>query len=322
MKQQAFEQQYGPLWDAVEFTLAEKNGLQQEFPRQFRDLCHHLALAKHRRYSPQLVDRLNDLVIQAHHRFYQHNRRFNYQWIDFLVFSFPQAIRRNAAYVGVALGLFVIPLLVMGIGCFANDELIYSVSASEQVRSYEAMYDPENRKIGRERDAETDLAMFGFYIKNNIGVSFRTFAGGILFGLGSIFFLVFNGLAIGSVAGHLTQLQYTSTFYPFVVGHGAFELTAIVFSGAAGLKLGHALVAPGPLTRLDALRNAGRDAMSIIYGSTLMLVIAAFLEAFWSSSTTIGPPVKYAVGGVLWLLVLIYFLFVGRKTAGAGYGPQ
>ncbi|WP_019605070.1 stage II sporulation protein M [Teredinibacter turnerae] len=312
MKQELFEVQHAPLWEKLESELAEKKPRDTQFPQNFRTVCHHLALAKHRRYSPQLVDRLNALVIDAHHRFYQKNRRFRYQWLDFIVFEFPLAIRRNARFVLLALALFTLPLLVMGVGCYNNNELIYSVAPAEQVQSFESMYDPDAEKIGRERDSETDLAMFGFYIKNNIGVSFRTFAGGILFGVGSIFFLVFNGLSIGSVAGHLTQMGYTSTFYPFVVGHGAFELTAIVFSGAAGMKLGYALIAPGTLSRLDALRVAGREAVIIVYGSTLMLIIAAFLEAFWSSSAALPVAVKYCVGGCLWALVTIYFLFAGR----------
>ncbi|WP_028877316.1 stage II sporulation protein M [Teredinibacter turnerae] len=312
MKQELFEVQHAPLWEKLESELAEKKPRDTQFPQNFRTVCHHLALAKHRRYSPQLVDRLNALVIDAHHRFYQKNRRFRYQWLDFIVFEFPLAIRRNARFVLLALALFTLPLLVMGVGCYSNSELIYSVAPAEQVQSFESMYDPDAEKIGRERDSETDLAMFGFYIKNNIGVSFRTFAGGILFGVGSIFFLVFNGLSIGSVAGHLTQMGYTSTFYPFVVGHGAFELTAIVFSGAAGMKLGYALIAPGRLSHLDALRVAGREAVIIVYGSTLMLIIAAFLEAFWSSSAALPVAVKYSVGGCLWALVAIYFLFAGR----------
>ncbi|WP_339073814.1 stage II sporulation protein M [Teredinibacter turnerae] len=312
MKQELFEVQHAPLWEKLESELAEKKPRDTQFPQNFRTVCHHLALAKHRRYSPQLVDRLNALVIDAHHRFYQKNRRFRYQWLDFIVFEFPLAIRRNARFVLLALALFTLPSLVMGVGCYSNSELIYSVAPAEQVQSFESMYDPNAEKIGRERDSETDLAMFGFYIKNNIGVSFRTFAGGILFGVGSIFFLVFNGLSIGSVAGHLTQMGYTSTFYPFVVGHGAFELTAIVFSGAAGMKLGYALIAPGRLSRLDALRVAGREAVIIVYGSTLMLIIAAFLEAFWSSSAALPVAVKYSVGGCLWALVSIYFLFAGR----------
>ena len=98
--------------------------------------------------------------------------------------------------------------------------------------------------------------MFGFYIRNNIGIAFQCFAGGIFAGLGSLFFLAFNGVAAGSPAGYLTARGHGETFYSFVVTHGAFELTAIVLAGAAGLRLGHALLVPGRHTRRAALERA------------------------------------------------------------------
>ena len=66
-----------------------------------------------------------------------------------------------------------------------------------------------------------------------------------MIGIGTLLVLFFNGMFMGSIAGHLTRLDYVDTFYPFVVGHGSFELTAIVFSGAAGLRLGYAILHPG-----------------------------------------------------------------------------
>eukprot|EP00903_Cladosiphon_okamuranus_P004532 g4530.t1 len=175
--------------------------------------------------------------------------------------------------------------------------VVYSMMPAGQVRDYESMYDPANRALGRERNAGDDLTMFGFYISNNIGIGFQTFASGILFGIGAIFFLVYNGLAIGATAGYLTQAGYLDTFYPFVVGHSSFELLAIAFCGAAGLKLGFALLSPGSWRRSDALKRAAKDAVQIVYGAALMLLIAAFIEAFWSSSAAIPIPVNRRLFG-------------------------
>ena len=108
-----------------------------------------------------------------------------------------------------------------------------------------------------ERSAETDFVMFGYYIANNIGIGFRTFAGGILFGIGTLFLLVYNGLVIGGVAGHLTAIGYRDTFWSFVSAHGAFELTAIAVCGAAGLRLARAVLAPSQYSRARALALAG-----------------------------------------------------------------
>jgi uncharacterized membrane protein SpoIIM required for sporulation len=176
------------------------------------------------------------------------------------------------------------------------------------------MYNPANRTLGSARESDTNWQMFGFYISNNIGVSFRTFASGLAYGVGSIFFLFYNGLIFGAVAGHLTNVGFTETFFTFVIAHGSFELTAIVISGAAGIKMGYNLLNPGNRTRLDALKQAGAIAIRLVYGVIVMLVIAAFIEAFWSSNNVLLPWQKYLVGGALWLVVIAYLSLSGRHA--------
>ncbi|WOX04193.1 stage II sporulation protein M [Microbulbifer pacificus] len=328
MKQRDFEQRHQLLWQQLENWLAgyQKNVVIQasadnsppqieDIPAAYRRLCQHLAVAKERHYTGNLVARLNQLVLACHQRIYQQKSVSRSRWLDYLFEGFPAALRAQSRFVWLACALFLAPALVMGFGCYWNDALIYAVMSPEQVMEVEAMYDPGNRVLGRERGSDSDLMMFGFYIKNNIGIAFRTFATGMLFGLGSIFFLLFNGVFLGAIFGHITRVGFVTTFYPFVIGHGAFELTAIVFAGAAGLRLGHALVNPGNLSRRQSLREAGHDAMKIMYGTFLMLVIAAFLEAFWSSSTDVSIAIKLLVGGFFWLLVITYCCLAGRRTA-------
>lgn len=313
MKQQDFEAGNHKLWLEMEEAINKQElSKLDDFPSHYRTICHQLAVAKHRRYSAYLVDRLNKLVLKSHHQFYQHHARYRAHFIRFIGFEFPNALRDHARYILLSAMLFLVPGIVMFLFSYFNSDSIYSVMSSEGVRHVESMYDPAAKTIGRERESDTDLMMFGFYIKNNIGISFQVFAGGILFGAGTVFYLVYNGVLIGSTAGHLTGLNFVEKFYPFVIGHGAFELTAIVFSGAAGLMIGFALIDPGTGTRLAALQRVSREAVKIIYGSTLMLLIAAFLEAFWSSSTQVPAEVKYVTGTFFWMMVIIYCLFAGR----------
>ena len=67
----------------------------------------------------------------------------------------------------------------------------------------------------------------GFYVYNNVGIAFRCFATGILFGLGSLFFLIYNGITIGTVLGHVIAAGHGHNILTFVCTHGTFELTAI-----------------------------------------------------------------------------------------------
>jgi uncharacterized membrane protein SpoIIM required for sporulation len=111
----------------------------------------------------------------------------------------------------------------------------------------------------------------------------------------------------------VTWRGFGGNFYSFVVTHGAFELTGIVLAGAAGIALGHALLAPGRRSRLAALADAARGAIVIVYGMTAMFVIAAALEAFWSSARWVPQTVKFGVGAGCWLVVIAYLVFQGRS---------
>ena len=211
----------------------------------------------------------------------------------------------------IASALFYVPFIAMIILIQFAPELTYSVMNVEQARSMESMYDPANSALGRERDSGSDIEMFGHYIRNNTGIGFQVFAGGMLYGIGTLFFLLFNGIFLGAAAGHLTQLGYIETFWGFVLGHGSFELTAIVISGAAGLKLAQALIAPGRKSRIRALIDNGKIAIKIMYGAATLFIIAAFVEAFWSSMP-LPVMIKYSVAAFLWGLVIAYFWLVGR----------
>ncbi len=321
MKQSLFESRHQADWDAFAAQLAalEKGKTDTQagsrFAADYRRLCQHLALAQARGYSSHLIEQLQQLAMRGHQQFYRHRSHLGAQLVRFLFGGFPRLVRAEWRSVCAACLLFFGSLALMGGLTYLYPELIYSLVAPEQVGEMEKMYDPDARRIGRfgERDAGDDWVMFGFYIMNNIGIAFQTFASGLLLGLGSLFFLLFNGLMIGAVAGHLTRIGYSETFWSFVVGHGAFELTAIALAGAAGFKLGWALLAPGRLPRGEALRLAASKAVQLVAGVILLLLLAAFIEAFWSSTTFASPTIKYAVGAGLWTLVLGYLLLAGKR---------
>ena len=322
MKQAQFEKRHLASWQRFARQLAalEHNKLASKeceaFASQYRQICQQLALAEARGYSSHLIDRLQQLTLRGHQQFYRHRSHLGARTIAFILGGFPQQVRNQWRFVLAASLLFYGGLLAMGLLVFFVPELVYSVIDPAQVQSMESMYDPDAQRLGRfaERGSSDDWVMFGYYIMNNIGIAFQTFASGLLFGLGSLFFLAFNGLMIGAVAGHLSGIGYGETFWSFVIGHGAFELNAIVLAGAAGLMLGWALLAPGRYPRGEALRLAAQKAIQLLTGAALFLLIAAFIEAYWSSMTYTGANVKYVVGAGLWLLVLAYLLFAGRRS--------
>lgn len=284
-----------------------------EVPARYRRLCQQLALARRRGYSAAVTDRLQDLMQRGHGLLYRAPRPRWRRALEFLFAGFPRLVRAERGCMAAAAALFWLPMITMFVAIQLHPDLASALFPPEQLAEFEHMYDPNNplQKLGR--GAETDLAMFGYYILNNVSIGFRTFASGFLFGLGSIAVLISNGMVIGGVAGHLQAVGHGDPFWRFVAGHSAPELNAIWIAGGAGLRLGLNLVAPGQRRRIDALIEGGRRGAKICVGVFAMLVFAAFVEAFWSSIASIPAWVKYGVGAALWLLVGGWLWFGGRN---------
>ena len=282
----------------------------EDVPAAYRRVCQQLGLARRRGYSPQLVARLQELMQRGHAVMYRPPLPRWQRMFEFFLADMPRLVRAEAGVMWASLALFAIPLVVAFVGVQVKPELIHTVMGAQQVAEMEAMYDPEAARLGRA--AESDLMMFGHYIFNNISIGLRTFASGLLAGVGPVLTLAFNGVIIGGVAGHLQAAGHGEPFWRFVAGHAAFELSAIVIAGGAGLRLSLDLIAPGRRRRVDALVEGGRRGARLCLGVFVMLVAAAFIEAFWSSIGWIPAWGKYSVGGALWLLVVAWLWFGGR----------
>jgi uncharacterized membrane protein SpoIIM required for sporulation len=142
-------------------------------------------------------------------------------------------------------------------------------------------------------------------VTNNLQVAFAAFAFGMTAGLGTIVVLGFNGLFFGAVLGLFANYGLAGWLLTFVAGHGVFELTAIFIAGGAGLLLARALVAPGDLTRRDALVVFGRTAIRMVGAATLLLCLAGAIEGFLSASDA-APGFKYAASALSALSLVLY----------------
>ena len=281
----------------------------------YKEICTHLALAQSRGYSSALRERLNSLATRGHSRLYIQPRRSWRDALHWVLKEYPLVVSRNASFLLVSCALFFLPMIVFGICVYAEPNLVYSVMDESSVNRIESMYNPENElRYGYAgRDSQGDVAAFAFYIRHNTTIGFQTFVGGLLFGIGTCFYLLFNAFFLGAVVGYLTAIGSGTPLWSFIAGHSAFELTAIALSGAAGCRLAWSLIAPGRRSRRAALKEDGREAVRIMFGAMVLFVLAAFVEAFWSSMIWIPPLLKYVVGASLWALLGVYMLLGVRR---------
>jgi uncharacterized membrane protein SpoIIM required for sporulation len=326
MTEQAFVRRREAAWQEFSaMVLGTRRRIAADAPAfvsSFRNLTQDLNTARAHGFDPAIIERLNILVNEGNQILYGQREWTLALPACFILQTFPQKVREQWRGIGAALLLFYGIALFFGCLCVRFPELADELAAGSRLDQIEEMYDPRSEHFLTPRDVASDADMFGFYIYNNISIAFRTFAGGILAGIGSLLILCVNAADLGIAAGHIINLGFSGTFFPFIIAHSAFEMTAIVFCAHAGLLLGYRFFVTRGLSRGAAIRKAGKEAMPLVAGSALMLVIAAVIEAFWSSRHLLPLPLRLGVGAALWVLLPLYFLLAGRngvrRNAGGG----
>jgi len=319
MTEQSFIQRRSGIWNEFSVLARGKKGdLKKgavQFVKRYREITQDLNTAKANGYDPVLIERLNALVNEGNQILYSRQSLPFKPLINFLLKTFPQKVRSQWKGILASSLLFYGIMFLFGLMCVHFPGMSGDLMSRYELDSMERMYDPNSYSYLQPRNVSGDADMFGFYIYNNISIAFRTFAGGIFAGIGSLFFLCFNAGIIGIIGGHLIGAGYANTFIPFIIAHGAFELNAIVFSAHAGLLLGYSFFVTKGLSRSASIKKAGIVAFPIIAGSALMLVLAAVIEAFWSSNYHFPIQLRIGAGIFCWVLVLFYFLFAGKTSS-------
>jgi uncharacterized membrane protein SpoIIM required for sporulation len=306
-------------WRELEQLLERGKELHRSVPADisraaslYRSVCADLMRAR-ATFGPDLVRYLDGLAARAHNLLYG-TRAYRLAGLWTLIaHDFPRTLRRRWRFFALASALFYLPFFLGIFATLASAEFAQTILPPGQLAMMEAMYE---QGFDSGRDIHDDSQMAGFYVLNNVGIAFRCFATGIMFGLGSLFFSIYNGLVIGVVFGWVFRAGHGENIFTFVCGHGPFELTAIVISAAAGLQMGWALIKTDGLTRLGSLRSQARDLGHLIVGAAVMLIIAAGIEGFWSPS---GLPreVKWAASVVFTAFVTGWLVFGGRPRRRA-----
>ena len=314
MKLEQFVKQRQSNWNRFQNLVRAKHPSPEEkklFPEMFREICRDLNLAKERSYGEACIGQLNDLAVAGYHKLYNKKESTLSQVTAFALVGFPQILRAEAKLFWLCAFLFFVPFGVLIACSEAAPEWIDAVISADVASNLESMYG-DGRELGRDGSGADDATMFMFYIYNNVSIDFATFAGGIVFGLGSLFFMIYNGIYLGACTALIHRMGFHDNFYSFTSGHSSFELTALVISGMAGLKLAQGIVAPGQRRRLHALQHNGKVAIQLLCGAAAMTFMAAIIEGFWSPRP-LPLNVKYTVGISLWVLLGCYFLFAGRR---------
>jgi uncharacterized membrane protein SpoIIM required for sporulation len=313
-RREAFVRARADRWQALEDNLKRRDRSAHdasELARLYRAVAADLSTAHTSDQPRDVLDYLDDLAGRAHNALYGSRRLGGFSPLRLLAVEFPRALRRNGGFFLLANLLFYGPFLVGTVSCLLDPSLAMQVLPEAQLEQMEEMY---ATNIGRGSTSD-DAQMAGFYVNNNVGIAFRCFATGAFAGLGSLFFLVYNGAMLGTVEGYLIANGRGWNLLLFTSGHSAWELTGIVVAGTAGLRMGWALLVTGGRSRAASLAAAGPELFRLVAGFTLMLFVAAAIEGFWSASP-IPWFVKLPFAAIQVVLVVLWLVLGGRRWPG------
>jgi uncharacterized membrane protein SpoIIM required for sporulation/uncharacterized RDD family membrane protein YckC len=254
-----------------------------DFAARYREVAADLARARTYGVDEATMEHLERLAAAGHNALYRDERGTWRRVWEVLIRECPAAIRQARAYIAVACLAFVLPAAAGYLLMREQPDLALDLLPKVMIDRADA---------GAERMAEgkryVDVAMgdrplmASGLITNNVRVAIACFAGGIFLGIGSLVLLGFNGLLIGATAGHFANRGLLGYLLEFILGHGLLELFAIWVAGAAGFLLGRSVVAPGDMSRGDALVLSGRTAVRMVGGAAVLLVVSGLIEGFVS----------------------------------------
>ena len=289
-----------------------------DFAARYREIAADLARVRTYAADPNTIAQLERLAAAGHNALYRSERHTWRGIWDFLARQCPAAVveaRRSVALAGL---LF---LLAAGAGYAllrGRPDLAPELLPDVILERAEAGATRSGTGEGYVVTAGSDRPLLASsIITNNIQVAFQCFAGGIFLGVGALIMLAFNGLFLGAVSAHFANSGLLGYLWTFVVGHSVLELFSIWIAGAAGFLLGRALIAPGELSRGDALVLAGRLAVRMIGAAIVLLVIAGTIEGFVSAGELPLAARLAASGGSV---VFLGLYLLNGATAGRQVG--
>ncbi|HKV08832.1 MAG TPA: stage II sporulation protein M [Thermoanaerobaculia bacterium] len=299
-----------PVWDDFERQIAASRkdaGLShadlEEMALRYRQVLHDHALADARYPGTAAAARLRVLALQGTHRLIR-DRGERGGLVSFFTRTFPKAFRAQLGLLGVTTALFLFATF-WGLAIAANRPALgLAFLGPEAIRGLE-----EGRMWTESLVSTVPPSISSSRIAtNNISVALSDWSGGLLAGIVPLYVVLLNGMMLGSIVGITMRYSMAGELLEFVSAHGPLEITLILVSAAAGLGIGRALVAAGDRPRSLALRDAGRDALTVLLGCVPWFVVLALVEVFISPSPDLPAALKAVLGLSLEILFLLLAL--------------
>lgn len=311
----AFVAAHRPTWTRLEQLLRRRRRLTgaevDELVELYQRTATHLSAVRTASADSVLVGNLSSLVARARSAVTGAHAP---AWADlrrFFVVSFPVvAYQARRWWLGAALASVAVAY-VIGVWVANSPDVQATLGTPEEIRRL------VSRDFADYYSREPAASFAGQVWVNNAWISLQVIASAVLLGLPIPVILLTNAANGGAIGGLMAAHGKADIFWGLILPHGLLELTAVFLAAGAGMRLGWAVIDPGPRRRAEALAEQGRAVMSVALGLVVVLLVSGLLEA---GVTPSGLPTWARVGiGVLAeVAFLAYVVVLGRRALTAG----
>ena len=292
-----------------------------QLPLLYRATLSSLSIARATTLDKALLGHLEALSIRGYFLVYGVRETRWSRLRRFILYDWPAAVRSVWKETLIIALIIVLGALTSYSLVASNPEWYFnfvdeSMSGGRDPRaSVEVLQSTLGHGKAAAGEGESGLHVFATYLfTHNSQVSILSFALGFAFGVPTMMLEYYQGIGLGAMLAVFTGKGLGYDFGGWLFIHGTTELFAAALSGAAGLRIGGAMVFPGAKGRLQAVAEAGRTAGKVMIGVILMLFAAGLLEGFGRQLIT-DTMLRYATGTLMLLLWLAYYYIPRREDA-------
>ena len=308
------------LWRRHEGLLQTQRGRKDvdsretlEFVNGYRSLSRDVSLARNALPNSQITVYLESLLLRSFDIVHRKPYNLFRQFIYLLRYEIPLVVRELRGAILASAGIFLVSALIGWWLVYTYPELVALFASPKMIDTVQkgGLWTDDLLNV-----VPSSMLSLGI-MTNNIVVTMTAFVLGTLYGLGTLYMMSLNGAMLGGVFAFTARYNLAGRLFEFVIAHGIVELSVIMLAGAAGMKIGEAIVRPGQLTRRDAFNKAASNASKVIAVGALLLIGAGLIEGFVSPNPAFSLATRVSIGvgyGIFMILLLGGWLWPPRKT--------
>lgn len=272
----------------------------------FIEITDDLAYARTHFPQSHTVRYLNDLAAKVHLAIVRNKKEKKNRFWHFWKYELPSIMAHSQPKLFYAFLVFAIGTFV-GIISTLYDENFLRIILGDSYVEYTLENIEKGDPLGIYGNA-SEVPMFLGITMNNLRVGLLVFASGLLFSVGTAWFLFYHGVMIGAFQTFFYHYGVLGESFQVVYVHGTFELSMLVIEGAAGFHLGNSLLFPGTYTRLESLKRGAIRGLKVALGVMPFTIVAGFFEGFVTRYTDMPLPLSLLIIFGSLAIVIYYFI--------------